>query len=407
MPANIDTQSEKVEAADQPVLKIGFLCDLTGQNLWYGSIMKDMGIATVNVMNEEGIEGFSKIEATIYDTNSNQQTACEKMKQAKQDGMNAVWGSWVEAQLIPYDNKFVQIPYVMNNPTGVKSLTDDNKWVINPCGTSWDIGLATADFFRLNNVKTYAITGQGWGEGWLDGWAEGIKYGIKSYNIQCVWDQEVPSTKTDWTKEIEIWKQLKPDAIVFPNPGEGAYTVIRQMKENGYSPRFIIMDPMSGGDYSVINKELGTSNMVGLYAPTNSDVDSPGWKEFATQHLKMNYLPYGYSAEIWDTLHLIKVAAEKVGYSGVQDPNIFVESLKSSSYNGAMGHMLGPFRENGLLQNVDIYFLQCVSKAPDWTDRVDFHWQTIFKIAYSPQMSYNEISNEWPDLSKRIALETP
>jgi hypothetical protein len=101
------------------------------------------------------------------------------------------------------------------------------------------------------------------------------------------------------------------------------------------------------------------------------------------------------------------VAAEKVGYSGVQDPNIFVESLKSSSYNGAMGHMLGPFRENGLLQNVDIYFLQCVSKAPDWTDRVDFHWQTIFKIAYSPQMSYNEISNEWPDLSKRIALETP
>jgi hypothetical protein len=102
-----------------------------------------------------------------------------------------------------------------------------------------------------------------------------------------------------------------------------------------------------------------------------------------------------------------QVAAEKVGYSGVQDPNIFVESLKSSSYNGAMGHMLGPFRENGLLQNVDIYFLQCVSKAPDWTDRVDFHWQTIFKIAYSPQMSYNEISNEWPDLSKRIALETP
>lgn len=384
-------------------LKVGFLCDMTGGSSWFGGAMNTLGRAVVDTINKEGIKGFSKMEVKTYDTRSDQSTACEQVTRAKtEDNMNVVWGSWVEAQLIPYINKFASIPYVMNNNTGLKPLNNNNRWIINPDATSWDYGVATSDFFKKNGVKTWAITGQGWGEGWLDAWAEGAKYGLKDSDIKCIWDKEVPADKVDWSAEINEWRKLKPDALVIPNPGAGAFSIIKQMKDGGYWPKYIIFDPMAGGDYSVIKDSLGKKYMEDLIAPTNSDVESPVWKEFATKHLELDYFPYGFSAEIWDTLHLIKIAAEKVGPEGVKDSKVFMDALRNSSYNGALGHTLGPFRENGLLQKVTVSFVQCVDGSPDWTDLVDFHWKPIFRTEIPKQLSLDEVYEVWPDLAKRL-----
>jgi ABC-type branched-subunit amino acid transport system substrate-binding protein len=396
------TADQSNRSAKLPVLKVGFLTDMTGASSWYGRAMNTLGRAVVDTINKEGIKGFSKMEVTTYDTHSNQITACEQVTKAKEDKMDVVWGSWVEAQLIPYINNLASIPYVMNNNTGLKLLTNDNRWVINPNATSWDYGLATSDFFKRNRVRTWAITGQGWDEGWLDAWAEGIKYGLKDSDIKCVWDKEVPAYKTDWAEEINEWQKLKPDALVIANPGEGAFSIIKQMKDGGYWPKYVIFDPMTGGDYTVIKNALGKDYMLNLIAPTNSDVESPVWKEFATKHLEFDYFPYGFSAEIWDTLHLIKVAAEKIGPNGVKDPKVFMDALRNSSYNGAMGHTFGPFRENGLLKKVTVSFVQCVEGPPDWTDLVDFHWEPIFKTEISKQLSRDEAYEVWPDLKKRL-----
>jgi len=394
-------QSNKT--ADLPTLKVGFLCDMTGILSWYGGLMDTMGRAVVDSINKEGIKGFSKMEVKTYDTRSDQSTACEQVFKAKtEDNMDVVWGSWVEAELIPYTNKFASIPYVMNNTTGPKPLKKDVRWLINPDATSWDFGIATGEFFKKNEVKTWAITGQGWGEGWLDAWAEGIKYTLKDTDIKCVWDKEVPAHKTDWTAEIIEWKKLMPDALVVPNPGAGAFSIIKQIKDAGFWPKYIIFDPMAGGDYSVIKDALGKRYILDLIVPTNSDVESPVWKEFATRHLELDYFPYGFSAEMWDTLHLIKVAAEKVGPIGVKDPKVFMEALRNSSYNGAMGHTLGPFRENGLLQKVTVSFVQCVDGSPDWTDAVDFYWKPIFKTEFPKQLSLEEVSEICPELAKRL-----
>ena len=391
------------ETSESSTLKIGFLCDITGDFSWYGGIMGTMGKAVVNSINNEGIKGFSKIEVKIYDTQSDQQKACDQVYKAKiEDGMDIVWGSWVEAELIPFIEDFASIPYVMNNPTGLKPLNKNLRWTINPDATSWDLGIATAEFFKKNGVKTWAITGQGWGEGWLDAWAEGIKYGLVGTDIACVWDKEVSPDKVDWTEEIKLWQILEPDALIIPNPGAGAFSIIEQMKSAGYSPSFIILDPLAGGDYSIISEKLGTDLMLNLIAPTNSIVESPVWKEFATKHLELDYLPYGYSAEIWDTMHLIKIAAEKIGPDGVKNPAMFAESLRNSSYNGAMGHTLGPFRENGLLQKVTVSFVKCLSGPPDWTDAVDFHWETVFITEFTKQLSLDEASLISPELTERL-----
>lgn len=379
-------------------LKVGFLCDITGDFAWYGNMIDEMGRAVVNSINEEGITGFSSIEVTTYDIASDQNIACEQIEQANKDGMDVVWGSWVEAQIIPFIQEYASIPYVMNNTTGLKPLRQDLNWIINPCASSWDYGLATAEFMKVNGIKTWAIVGQGWNEGWWEGWSEGIKYGVRDTDIRCVWEKETSPTQRQWQKEISEWMELAPDALIMPNPGAGAYTLIAQIRTAGYEPDFLIMDPMAGGDYQIVNENLDTKDMLGLIAPTNSYVDAPVWKEFATRHLEYDFLPYGYSAEMWDTLHLIKVAAEKIGPAGVDDAAVFMESLKNASYNGAMGHTLGPFRENGLLQNVSIYFVECVEGSPDWTARVDYHWKPVYKAEYSEQMSLEEAAEVCAEL---------
>lgn len=390
-------------SAKEPTLKIGFLCDMTGVSSWYGGIMNTLGRSVVDMINEEGIKGFSKIEVKTYDTRSDQPTACEQVTRAKvEDNMHVVWGSWVEAQLIPYTNDFASIPYVMNNTTGLKPLKKDVRWVIVPSATSWDYGIATAGFFKEKGVKTWAITGQGWGEGWLDAWAEGAKYALKNSDIKCVWDKEVPADKVDWTAEINEWKKLNPDALVIPNPGAGAFSIIKQMKDAGYWPKYVIFDPMAAGDYTVVKDALGKKYLLNLISVTSANLESPVWKEFAKKHLELGYFPYGFSAEMWDTLHLIKVAAEKIGPEGVKDPRVFMDALRSSSYSGALGSTLGPFRENGLMQKVTVSFVQCVDGSPDWTDKVDFHWQPIYKQDIPKQLSLEEACEVWPDLAKRL-----
>jgi hypothetical protein len=113
-------------------------------------------------------------------------------------------------------------------------------------------------------------------------------------------------------------------------------------------------------------------------------------------------MPYGFSGEIWDTLHLIKLAAEIVGPEGVNEPETFLKALKSSSYNGSMGYTLGPFRENGLLEDVTVSFVQCVDGPPDWTNKVDYHWKTIFTLEVRNQLALNEAIRVWPQLGERL-----
>jgi ABC-type branched-subunit amino acid transport system substrate-binding protein len=388
---------------DGPVLKVGFLCDMTGVLSWYGGIMNTLGRSVVDMINEEGIKGFTKMEVKTYDIRSDQPTAIEQVTRAKtEDGMDIVWGSWVEAQLIPFANKFASIPYVMNNTTGLKPLNKDAKWVIMPSASSWDYGVATAGFFKEKGVKTWAITGQGWGEGWLDAWAEGAKYTLKDTDIKCVWDKEVPADKVDWSADINEWKKLQPDAIVIPNPGAGAFSVIKQMRDSGYWPKYVIFDPMAAGDYTVVKDALGKKYLEGLISVTAANLESDAWKDFAKKHIELGYFPYGFSAEMWDTLHLIKQAAEKVGPQDYKDPQKLMDALRGSSYAGALGNTLGPFRENGLQEKVTVTLVQCVDEVPDWTDKVDYSWKPIYKQEIQKQMSLEEAVAVWPDLGKRL-----
>lgn len=392
---------------DLPVFKIGFLCDMTGGSSWYGGIMNTLGRAVIDQINQEGIEGFSKIEVTTYDVASDQNVAIEQVTRAAlEDGMNVVWGSWVEAQLIPFTNEFASIPYVMSNTTGYKVLSSDAGWVIVPSACSWDYGIVTGKFFIDNDVKTWAITGQGWGEGWLDAWAEGVKYTTKDTDIQCVYDVECPSDQVDWSAVIAEWKKLNPEAVVIPNPGSGAFSIIQQMKDSGFWPKYVIFDPMAGGDYSVVDDSLGLDYMKGMYSVTAADLDSQAWLDFAKLSVSQGYMPYGFSAELVDGLRLIAKAAEDVGNVDYKDPAKMMEALRSAKItDGALGGGgLGPFRENGLQEKCTASIVKCVAGAPSWTDQKDYHWETVYTAEISPQMGLEEAVAVWPDLGTRLGV---
>lgn len=407
--ANTDGVAEEqttTATGEGPVLKVGFLCDMTGVNSWYGGVMNTLGRSVVDRLNAEGIEGFAGIEVTTYDTRSDQPTACEQVTRAKtEDGMDIVWGSWVEAQLIPFTNEFASIPYVMNNTTGLKPLNADARWVIMPSASSWDYGVACANFMKENDCKSWAIVGQGWGEGWLDAWAEGVKYETQGTDIECLWDEEVSSDKIDWSAEINEWKQLQPDVVMVPNTGAGVFSIVKQMKDAGYWPKYLIFDPMAAGDYTTIKDALSTDEMMGMISVTAGDIQSDAWVEFANESVELGYYPYGFSSELVDTLNLIKVAAEIVGPEDYKDPEKLMEALRQASYtDGAMAGGLGPFRENGLRESVTVTLVECMEGPPDWTDQVDYHWEPIYSYQIDKQLSLEEAVEVWPDLGTRLGV---
>ncbi|KKM09784.1 hypothetical protein SY88_16405 [Clostridiales bacterium PH28_bin88] len=397
-----NTEKNTGDTSNKPTLKIAFLTDLSGGASLFGSYMNTVGRAVIEEINREGIKGFSKIEVKTYDTRTDAATYVEQVNRAKfEDKMDITWGDWVSTYIIPAVNQ-AQIPNVTNNPSGIKLMTDDNKFAIHVNGSSWEYGLAIAEFFKQNGVKKWAITGQGWGEGWMHGYAEGIKAGLKGTDIVNVWDKENPADQVDWTAEINAWKKLQPDAVVLPWPGDGTFSIIKQMKDSGFSPKYIIVEQLWPGDYTVTTSALDKEYLLNLIAPSFTDLESPAYKEWIKKEQDIGYLPYGNSAEIWDGLHLIKVAAEAAGPEGVKDPQKFMDALKKASFNGAMGYPIGPFRDNGTLEKVKVFLYQAVDGPPDWTNKFEHHWKKIFSFDIPKTTSYAEAVQLRPELEQRL-----
>jgi ABC-type branched-subunit amino acid transport system substrate-binding protein len=371
-------------------LKIAFLTDLSGGSSLFGAYMNTVGRAVVDDMNLAGVKGFSKIEVKTYDTRSDPGTYVEQVNRAKlQDGMHVSWGDWVSTYILPASND-AKLPNMTNNPSGVKLLPDSNRFMVDINPSSFEYGLSIADFMKKNSVKKWAIAGQGWGEGWMQSYAAGIRVGGAGSGFECVYDKECPGDQVDWTALINEWKNTQPEVVVTPWPGDGTFSIIKQMKDMGFKPKYFIVEQLFPGDYTVTVKALDKSYLLGLYAMSFTDLESPGYNAWIKKELDIGFKPYGNSAEILDGLQLIKQAAEKIGPEGVKDGATFAAALRDSSYDGALGYPVGPFDEALRLKNVNVFMYQCVDGSPDWTTEYTHHWAKVFSSKFDHTTSYEQ-----------------
>jgi ABC-type branched-subunit amino acid transport system substrate-binding protein len=357
-------------------IKVAFLVPLTGGGAFYGTLMRDVGKAIVDEINKQGIKGFGKFEVIVYDEASDPTVAVGKMERAKMQGANFVWGGFssaVEKAMVAKGEE-LKLPVIITNATSYEAFPNNTKYSVNPTMGSYEWGEMTAEYFKKEKVKTYAIIGADYL--WGRTWDKTLTLDIKGAGIKKVYENWHDFSKVDFSSDIAKLKELKPDAVLRPFGGAGEYVIIKQMKEAGYWPRIYIGDTVDGG-YQVLLDSVGEDYAVGVTAPSTQNPEKAAWINFAKTHQqKYGYRPTWLSDGMNDTLWFMKMVIEK---AGSLDPDVLAKVMHESSYDGVSGSPCGPFQPCGQLRKGTAYLLKFAKGSPTWSDKIGVHREVVFK----------------------------
>ena len=183
-------------------IRVAFLVPLTGGGAFYGSLMRDVGKGIVDEINKQGIKGFGKFEVIVYDEASDPTVAVGKMERAKMQGANFVWGGFsssVEKAMVAKGEE-LKLPVVINNATSYEAFPNNTKYSVNPTMGSYEWGELTAEYFKKEGVKTYAIIGADYL--WGRTWDKTLTLNIKRAGIKKVYENWHDFSKVDFSSDI-------------------------------------------------------------------------------------------------------------------------------------------------------------------------------------------------------------
>lgn len=355
-------------------ITVAFLVPLTGGLAFYGKIMRAVGQAVVDDINKGGINGFEKILVKIYDDGSDPGVTAQNFERAVAEGANVVWGgvsSSVEAMMVKKANE-LRVPTFLTNEHSDDAIPCNNLYAITPTMTTWEISEICANYFKANNVKTYAIIGADYL--YPRTWDRALTHFLKGTGIKKVYENFHDFSKVDYSADIVKLRELKPDAIVRPYGGAGEYIIVKQLKDGGAWPRIYIVGPEMGG-YQVTIDQIGEDYALDVIAVTTQDPKNPRWMEFAKTHKeKTGFWPTWLSQGMHDTLWVIKLGAEK---AKTLEPAVLAKAMHEVAYEGVTAYPVGPFQESGYVQKGKINMLKFVKGSPEWTKDLKIHREVV------------------------------
>jgi branched-chain amino acid transport system substrate-binding protein len=362
-------------------IEIAFMLPLTGSGAFYGKVMRDVGKGIVDEINETGIKGFGKIKVNAYDIASDPAIAIQQMERAVMQGANIIWGGFnsAEEKAMAAKADELKVPYVMNNSTSYEAFPRNRRFAVNPHPGSYELGVATAQYFLQEKVKTYGVMGADYI--WTRSWDKTVTLKLKGSDLRKVYENLHEFSKVDFSADIAKLKEIKPDALLRMFAGTGEYSEVKQMRDANYWPR-IYVGELAGGCPQVLLDQVGEKYAVGVTSMSTQNPANLKWVEFAKKHVeKFNYRPTWFSDGISDTLYLIKKAIET---AGTLDPEKLNKAIHTTSFDGVSGYPCGPFQEWGGAERTVVHVLKYVQGSPKWSNKVGVHREVLFKTEVKP-----------------------
>jgi branched-chain amino acid transport system substrate-binding protein len=274
-------------------IKVGAVVPLTGRYGAGGAQVRAGYEIAVEHINAAGgvIVGGKKmpIELTILDDESDATKTVSRLETLAAQGVVAYLGGFgsdlhAAAASVAEKNK---IPYLGVAFALHKVHEQGFRYLFSPFWKSPDIGQALPPL--LNSIpaaqrpKTVAIFQEktDWGREMAAAWTEGGKAG----GYQVVVNAEYAPGAKDFSDLILKAKSANADAVfALPTPPDGM-TMIKQMKELGYTPKLALF--IRAPDPPIWSKNLGKDGDFVLLAPSwHYAVKAPGVKELNEAHTK-------------------------------------------------------------------------------------------------------------------------
>lgn len=359
----------------------------------------------VEEINEMGIEGFAGIEYKVIDTETKPSVLKRKLEREvdtwKPDVMT---GAALETTISPLCVLAPQykIPALIGGhlsmskylPPGEVPMT---KWVFYYGCADYFLGRMAGKFFHDRGVKKVALIAGDYDWGYSNG------MGLKAY-----WEENgqpfeigpilyTPLDKTDYTTEVMIIKQEKPDAVFIPYTGAGWFSLAKQLKDAGALPEYTL--------YSSTYSNMGGAKITGAYGAENiytiadHDPTSPAWKEYVKKWQDAygkNSFPEAYTNNYYQLIYWVKEVYEK---AQTKDPEKIVETMQNTSFQNVCISPMGPTDQYGSNWLAKGSIVKFVPGASEFDPSFPLH-EELIEVYENPKMSMKEIYDVLIDMEK-------
>jgi branched-chain amino acid transport system substrate-binding protein len=350
-----------IPAWGEPV-KVGAVVPLTGR---YGAggaqVRAGYEIAVEHINAAGGVTVGGKkmpLELVLLDDESDATKTVSRLETLAAQGVSAYLGGFgsdlhAAAASVAEKNKtpYLGVAFALH-----KVHQQGFRYLFSPFWKSPDIGRALPPM--LNSIpaadrpKTVAIFQEktDWGREMAAAWTEGSKAG----GYQVVVNGEYAPGAKDFSDLILKAKSANADAVfALPTPPDGM-TMIKQMKELGYTPKlaFLIRAP----DPPVWSKNLGKDGDFVVLAPGwHYAVKAPGVKELNEAHEKK----FGRPADpiAGPAYACVQILSAALGRAGTTDREKVRDAIAATDMTTVVGPVKFRSDGTGIVQSVFIQWL--------------------------------------------------
>jgi urea transport system substrate-binding protein len=302
----------------------------------------------VKEINAAGIKGFDRIEYKAIDIETKPSVFALKLRREVESWKpDLASGSALETTIrVPcMDAPKYKLPYFVGGHLSVtKYIPPGNvpvsKWVTYYGYASFFAGQIAGKFFHEMGAKKVAFLG-----GDYD-WGYSNSLGLKDY-----WEKHgkpfeiapviyTPLDKTDYSTEVQLIKDAKPDALFCPYSGAGWFSAAKQLAAAGVKPKYFLY----GTTYSNMGgaKITGVEGAKNIYTLADHDPGSQEWKDFV-KRWKAEYgekaYPEAYTNNYYQGIYWFIKAIESVGS---KDPEKIIDAMHKTSFQNVCISPMGP-----------------------------------------------------------------
>lgn len=332
----------------QADIKIATVGPITGQYASFGEQMQRGLEMAVKDLNAAGGVMGETVVGLVEDDACDPKQAVAAANKLVSEGVALVAGHFCSGSSIPASAVYAEEGILQISPASTNpALTDDaaaKGWpnVHRVCGRDDAQGIVAGKFLAEAYAgKNVAILHDKTAYG--KGLADETKKNMNAAGLKEVMYEAYTAGEKDYSALISKMKAAGVDAFYVGGYHTEAGLMIRQAKEQGYSPQLVSGDALVTDEFWKITGDAGEGTLM-TFQPDPRE--SPAAKEIVERFRAQNYEPEGYTLYTYAAVQVWHEAAKRAG-------SLDMEAVASEIRGGTFDTVIGPltFDEKGDVKN--------------------------------------------------------
>ena len=335
--------------SDQSPLKIGLICDLTGNEATTGQVTQE---ALEFAIKHFGDIGGKNVELVVEDAGGDAAAAADKTrKMVEEDGVHVVFGptqAGQKAAVVAYCDE-AEVPLIFANGTP-SYLFNTSNWLIGSGGANPQMTSVIADYVynELGYRKVHILTMDNTG---FRTFSDDFSKSFTALGGEIGEEYYVPFSVGDWSSYFAAMSTDGIDGIMAWSTGATAISLWKSYNEMGMNEKLPISAILSSAftDYYICNAleasgSGAAEDILGTIAPAqySYDIDTPENAQFIEDWTaEFGEIPnMNLSGLVFDAYQVVVEAVKATDGDTSAEP--LRDAMLAVDFNGVSGHIVFP-----------------------------------------------------------------